>query len=79
MHSAPSSHLVLSRYCKTNILVDDVWMKCIDKVEPTPLPYLRQNSPYSFDINLEVGIQSESMMTSHLLVIIIALYMQLRK
>ncbi|XP_065841952.1 fumarylacetoacetase-like [Oscarella lobularis] len=31
--------------------------------DPTPLPYLCHSDPYSFDIELEVAIQSESMKT----------------
>ena len=31
----------------------------LPQVDPTPLPYLRHDDPYSFNINLEIGLQGE--------------------
>lgn len=32
-----------------------------EQTDPTPLPYLQHDDPYSFDINLEVGLQAKDM------------------
>lgn len=32
---------------------------------PEPLPYLKEEQPYSYDINLEVTLQSKTMDTPH--------------
>ena len=42
-----------------NNSIISVFMISSLQTDPTPLPYLRHDDPYSFDINLEVGLQGQ--------------------